>query len=240
MNLSPSQIRIDGGTCVRAIMSKEVIADYAEQMRRGMTFPPLTVFFDGTDYWLADGFHRFHAWLIARGRRPIAVEVIVGSHADALWHGIGANKTHGLRRTSADKARAVKAALRHPNGAEKSDRQIGEHVGVCSGTVHKYRLELEAASAIPRSTVRLGRDGRMINTAKIGRHRQACRKLSPRSAVRPCRGPEPRRGESGTTIAMPSDPTRGACLLIQAFDLDYIRRVSAILSHYLKGVSSCA
>jgi hypothetical protein len=54
-------IRIDGGTQPRQEINYEVVKDYAELMREGVAFPPVTVFFDGVDYWLADGFHRYHA-----------------------------------------------------------------------------------------------------------------------------------------------------------------------------------
>ena len=30
-------------------------------MQAGVKFPPVTVFYDGSDYWLADGFHRRNA-----------------------------------------------------------------------------------------------------------------------------------------------------------------------------------
>jgi len=38
-----------------------VVAEYAKAMGAGDTFPPPTVFRDGTAHWLADGFHRYQA-----------------------------------------------------------------------------------------------------------------------------------------------------------------------------------
>ena len=51
MKLKLEQIRTDGGTQPRAELREEVIADYAERMESGVTFPPVIVFFDGTNYW---------------------------------------------------------------------------------------------------------------------------------------------------------------------------------------------
>ncbi len=59
---------------------------------------------------------------------------------------------------------AVRQALKHPNGAKLSDNQIAEHVGVDHKTVAKYRDELDLGN----SQVRTGRDGRIIDTSKIG------------------------------------------------------------------------
>ncbi|MBX7219625.1 MAG: hypothetical protein K1Y36_06750, partial [Blastocatellia bacterium] len=51
------QIRIDGGTQPRTEINLDVVADYAETLKQKV-LPSVDVFFDGTDYWLADGFHR--------------------------------------------------------------------------------------------------------------------------------------------------------------------------------------
>ncbi|MGI8406505.1 MAG: streptomycin biosynthesis regulator, partial [Thermomicrobiales bacterium] len=42
-------------------MNADIVADYADAMRSGATFPPITVFHDGQTHWLADGFHRVAA-----------------------------------------------------------------------------------------------------------------------------------------------------------------------------------
>jgi hypothetical protein len=65
-----------------------------------------------------------------------------GTLEDAQWYSFGTNKDHGLRRTNEDKARAVKAALAHPNGAAKSDHQIAKHVGVDVKTVGNWHEKL--------------------------------------------------------------------------------------------------
>lgn len=52
-------IRIDGGTQSRAELNNTTVDEYTEAMLEGDTFPPIVVFFDGSSYWLADGFHRY-------------------------------------------------------------------------------------------------------------------------------------------------------------------------------------
>lgn len=124
-----SQLRTDGGTQPRAALDFDAIDDYADAMEDGDKFPPVVVYYDGENYWLADGFHRVKAAWQA-GRETIAAEVRSGTLEDARWHSFSANKVNGLRRTNDDKQRAIKGALRHPRGAELSDREIARHVGV--------------------------------------------------------------------------------------------------------------
>ena len=62
------QLRGDGETRPRAVMDPDVVVEYADAMRQGENFPPVTVFYDGENYWLAHGFHRGsgdppHIWL---------------------------------------------------------------------------------------------------------------------------------------------------------------------------------
>jgi len=54
-------LRLDGGTQPRDALHLETVQEYAEALADGATFPPVTVFHDGTDHWLADGFHRVRA-----------------------------------------------------------------------------------------------------------------------------------------------------------------------------------
>ena len=64
--LNLAVIRIDGGTQARAKIDDDVVQEYAAHMRDGDQFPPITVFHDGSDYWLGDGFHRYFATKIGR------------------------------------------------------------------------------------------------------------------------------------------------------------------------------
>ena len=106
-----------------------------------MTFPPVVVYFDGTDYWLADGFHRVGA-AQKIGLETIEAEIKDGSARDAILHGIGSNASHGLRRTQADKQRAVERLLKDPEWARWSDRKIAEVAKVDHKTVGKIRRDL--------------------------------------------------------------------------------------------------
>jgi hypothetical protein len=140
----------DGGAQMRVGMNSETVADYASDMLSGAAFPPVILFYDGTDYWLADGFHRVEA-AKKIDRAEIEAEIRNGSARDAILHGIGANATHGLRRTQADKRRAVQRLLTDPEWAAWSDRKIAELARVNHKTVGKIRRELSGVPTPVRS-----------------------------------------------------------------------------------------
>lgn len=162
------QLRLDGDTQPRVELDRDVIKEYQEAYVSNATMPPLTVFYDGADYWLADGFHRWHAARKASVDK-VSCDLKRGTLEDARWFSYAANQTHGIRRSNLDKQKAVKAALLHPNGAKLSDSAIAEHIGVSHTMVGKYRAELEATCKVCKSDDRIGRDGRTTNTSKVGR-----------------------------------------------------------------------
>ena len=113
--LKLSEIVTDAGTQVRAGLSEATVSDYAEALADGATFPPVVVFYDGSRYIAADGFHRVHAAIRNSGTQ-IECDVRKGGKGEALKFALGCNAHHGLRRTNADKRHAVELAVREfPN-----------------------------------------------------------------------------------------------------------------------------
>lgn len=166
------QIRTDGGTQPRAELQPEVIQDYAEFMTSGIKFPSVTVFYDGSTYWLADGFHRVAAAKVAR-LTEIDADVRQGSLDDAKWYSYSVNQSHGLRRTNADKRRAVEAALAHPYSKDKSAYEIARHCGVSDEMVRKSPIYQKLVDSSTRTVTRNGSTYPM-NTDNIG-HKMATR-----------------------------------------------------------------
>jgi uncharacterized ParB-like nuclease family protein len=136
--LNLNAIRTDGGTQPRERINMDVVGDYAEAIKVGIEFPPVIVFHDGAEYWLADGFHRFHAHKQA-GKASIEAEVRAGTLLDAKLLAVGANGSHGLRRTNDDKRRAVQMVLDEPAWKDWSDRNIAEACGVSAPFVASIR-----------------------------------------------------------------------------------------------------
>ncbi len=130
-----AQIRTDGGTQPRAEINPDVVAEYAEILD---LLPPVVVFYDGSSYWLADGFHRFRAVKLA-GAKAITADVRQGSQRDAILYSVGANATHGVRRTNADKRRAVETLLRDAEWQGRSNRWIADTAHVSPGLVAEVR-----------------------------------------------------------------------------------------------------
>lgn len=124
-----SRLSIDGGTQTRAALNEAVVTEYADALREGVKLPAVTVFFDGSAHWLADGFHRYFAHKNAR-KASINVDIREGSKRDAVLYSVGANSTHGLRRTNEDKRRAVKTMLDDAEWSQWPDREIARQCGV--------------------------------------------------------------------------------------------------------------
>ena len=85
----------------RAGTDADTIKTYAEAMADGAQFPDVTVFTDGTKYWLADGFHRVMAAKV-NGKSAISADVRKGTEDDAVVFGGTANNKQGKRPTRAD------------------------------------------------------------------------------------------------------------------------------------------
>jgi ParB-like chromosome segregation protein Spo0J len=228
-------IRLDGGTQPRGKLRQQQIKSYADDMRAGMVYPPVEVVYDGQEYWLWDGFHRVHASRLL-GLSDIDANVTAGTQADAQWHSYSANRAHGLQRSNEDKRRAVQAALRHPQGSGRSDREVAEHVGVYFETVAKYRKELEESGTIGKSDSRTGRDGRTIKTANIGRTAgESAKRSSPPPA--PSGAFKPVGGHSTPVPMVPlslprENPQMAASTLIELFDKSWLAAlVERIAAH---------
>jgi hypothetical protein len=174
-NLKIDDIRRDGGTQPRASIDYQAVQDYADAMRDGAKFPPVVVFYDGSQYWLADGFHRVEAALL-EGREEVAADIHQGTVEDAQWFSFGANKTNGIRRDNRDKQRAIQTALKHPKSQGLSDREIARHLGVHHDTVSEWRKRLEASVGIRQIETRTAtRQGATyeINITNIGGQKRA-------------------------------------------------------------------
>lgn len=139
-----SEIRLDGGTQPRTELNQAIIAEYAELLAQGVQFPAITVYFDGVNYWLADGFHRY--WGAKQADTELAVHVIQGSQRDAILHSVGANANHGLRRSNEDKRKAVTTLLLDEEWCQWSDRAIARQCQVSTPLVGKLRQELSSQS----------------------------------------------------------------------------------------------
>lgn len=143
-------IKTDAGTQPRAILSDDVVAEYAERMTAGDKFPPVDVFHDGSEYILADGFHRFFGARHAEFRDILAI-VHQGTALDALWFAIGCNKNNGLHRSKGDIRNAVVKALKQfPN---KSQVEIANHVSCSQGLVSSVKADVITVITSPATRV---------------------------------------------------------------------------------------
>lgn len=145
--LNINNIIIDKGTQSRAQISEETVSDYAEAMQAGDQFPPITVFFDGVDYYLADGFHRLHA-AQRLGKASIQAEVRTGTLRDAILYSLGANDKHGLRRSNADKRKCVRTLLEDFEWGEMSVSEMARICCVSPQLVSAVKAEMDGGTKV--------------------------------------------------------------------------------------------
>lgn len=153
-----SSIDFDSATQVRAEINHDVVVDYAERMEAGDKFPLVDLFAEADRYWIGDGWHRLLA-AQKNGQVTIPAEVYEGGRIDAIKCALGANITNGLRRTNADKRKAVEVALREFGNL--SSVQIAELCGVGHTFVDKIRADSQPAFVAGSTEARLGADGKI-------------------------------------------------------------------------------
>jgi hypothetical protein len=163
-----SEIRTDAGCQPRSGIVDEVVEDYHAHLSHGGDLPPVAVFYDGSEYYLADGYHRFHAHDRA-GLKRINAIISQGTLREAVLYSLGANQTHGLRRSNEDKRRAVERMFGDDEWRNWSDAKIADHVGVSQTFVRDLRPKIAPTShklSSDEPERRLGRDGRMRSSSR--------------------------------------------------------------------------
>lgn len=161
-----SKLRRDGGTQFRVNKHEDVIEEYAAAIRRGEQLPPVVAFYDGTDHWLADGFHTTDAHELT-GAKEIEADIRAGTLRDAvLYAATEANRAHGIRFTNEEKRSRVRALLADQEWAGWTDREIARRCGVSNNMVSEMRREL---SSDDNSATRKGKDGKQYPATKKGR-----------------------------------------------------------------------
>ena len=138
----------------RAGTDADTIKTYAEAMADGAQFPDVTVFTDGTKYWLADGFHRVMAAKV-NGKSAISADVRKGTEDDAVVFGGTANNKQGKRPTRADVQHFLEMVWERREaifGGTPTGGNLAEKCGVSHSTGERFVRERLAE--MPKATTR--------------------------------------------------------------------------------------
>ena len=216
-------IRLDGGTQPRSKIDEKTIALYAAAMKDGDTFPLVTVFHDGSDYWLADGFHRVRA-AQRIGIVEIDANVHQGTQRDAVLFSVSANMVHGVRRTMGDSRRAVQVLLADVEWSQWSNMEIARRCGCSESYVRSLRKTAGPSSHSAKMRI-VNRKGITFtqNTSRIGQSG-----AKPRADKPACNdGFKPVRGHSNPAPMVPlslprENPRMAAGTLIELFDESWL------------------
>ena len=197
-------VRMDGGTQARETLDMVVISEYAEALKNGDQFPAVVVYFDGSDYWLADGFHRVRAAERA-GLVAIEADVHQGGQRDALLHAVGANDTHGLRRSNADKRKAVLTLLHDEEWQKWSDSEMARRTKTSPPFVTKIRAThlqtFKDSGAGEQRKVQRGGKTYTMETGRIGTTKTAAAEKPT-----PAAPGKDTQGDGDTAQAAPAPP----------------------------------
>lgn len=146
---------------MRDAISESTAQSYAEHLQDGAEFPPVIVFHDGADYWLADGFHRCKAYEIA-GIADVPADVRSGSRIEAVRYALKANATNGRPRTGDDMRRAYDVAVRN----ELCDPTDSEALKELLGCSLRWARSLTQAA---RTKAKAQRDAEIMRLAEQGK-----------------------------------------------------------------------
>lgn len=160
---------ITEGLQLRITVSKDTISRYAEIYSEGKgkgdEMPPVKLFRDGPNLYLADGHQRHAAGKIA-GLAKLPAIIKKGTYRDAKLYATRANVEHGAPLTNDDKRNIVRTLLADDEWRKWSNREIAKHAQVSPNFVGKLRDSLPKEQ---QSTVRKGKDGVDRDTKNIGK-----------------------------------------------------------------------
>lgn len=161
-------LHMDAKCQMRDEVSWQMVQEYAEDMEAGDVFPPLIVFHKAADRWyVADGFHRLRAAL-KLGLKEIKCEVRHGGLRDAILYAVGANAKQGMRRSNADKHKAVLSMLSDREWKQWNDAELGRRCNVSSKLVQVIREKLiEDGSNQPDFVLRRNGSGNIVYRPRV-------------------------------------------------------------------------
>jgi len=172
-------IRLDGDTQARVALSQAKVKEYAQKMQDGEDFRPIDVFFDGSDYWLADGFHRYFANKTNK-KTSIAATVHTGTLEDAQLFAMKANKDHGMPPNANDLRFCITRMLKHPVWGGWTNAAIAKHVGASRMTVGRVKAAMsEPDDSTEKKYINKHGQESTINTAKLGRKAKPAEETEP-------------------------------------------------------------
>jgi ParB-like chromosome segregation protein Spo0J len=140
------ELEIDYHLQMRVKMDSQTIEDYADAYQEGLELPPITVFVCADlDYkvYLVDGFHRVEAAKFARFDK-LPCNYIEGTYREALMYSLSVNSDHGLKRSNADKRKAVFTLLEDKEWSELSSRDLAKIAKVSHQYIQNLRKEINA------------------------------------------------------------------------------------------------
>jgi len=165
--LNVTDIRIDGGTQIRKQLNNDKVTEYAEQMKDGEIFPAITVFFDGSDHWLASGFHRYFANKQI-GNTVIDCDVKEGTVRNARLFAFGANG-HGLPHTSEENRQIVLEMSQDSEWKNWTNAQIAKHIHISAMTVGRIKKAMQIEEADEKKYINKHGKEATINTKNLGK-----------------------------------------------------------------------
>ena len=153
-----------------------------------------------------------------------------GTQHEAFIYSLGANATHGKRRTNADKRRAVERALHDEALRRYSDRRLAQMCKVSNRFVSGVRQDLEISGEIPFEAELVSADGSLyerLDGPPSARRGPGLSSLmaDPSPEELPTSRPAPRQEQEAKKqrAAPPStqgDPTKeGSCILLYTSDV---------------------
>jgi hypothetical protein len=182
----------------RVRIDDEKVAEYQALYEDGRDLGPLILFRtvddadpDSHEYYLADGFHRRAAALLAH-RTTLPALVYDGTIRDAIFYATSCN-LHGKPLTNEDKRKRVETLLRDSEWSQWSDSAIAKHCGVSQpfvGAVRKSLITVISDEAEQLQTSRTYTDKHghthTMDTRNIGQHAAAPLRATARPTFATC------------------------------------------------------